>query len=131
MKKFSKKFCFEKFFFFNFLFFYIFSYVLSKLKQCCLYFQLSIFQSIEENDLKLLTALLTEEQINLNHVYEEQKGRTLLHTAIEKENLEAVRLLVSSGAKANHALLHLAALKGLVNIYFSSKKLSGSQKAKL
>jgi len=86
--------------------------------------QLSIFQSIEENDLEFLTALLTDEQfitkIDLNHVYEEQKGQTLLHTAIENENLEAVRLLVSSGAsctqfnKANHTSLHVAARKGQI-----------------
>ena len=112
-----------------------------KLKRCYPFFQLSIFQSIEENDLEFLTALLTDEQfitkIDLNHVYEEQKGQTLLHTAIENENLEAVRLLVSSGAsctqfnKANHTSLHVAARKGLVNIYFSSNKLSGFLKANL
>ena len=110
------------------------------MKRCYPFFQLSIFQSIEENDLELLTALLTDEQfrtkIDLNHVYEEQKGQTLLHTAIENENLEAVRLLVSSGAsctqfnKANHTSLHVAARKGLVNIYFSSNKLSGFLKAR-
>ena len=97
--------------------------------QYCLYFQLSIFQSIKENDFKLLTALLTEEQfrtkIDLNHVYEEQNGQTLLRAAIENENLKAVRLLVDYGASCtqysngNH-LLHVAARKGLVNIYFLS-----------
>ena len=62
-----------------------------------------------------------------------QKGQTLLHYAIENENLEAVRLLVSSGAsctqfnKANHTSLHVAARKGLVNIYFSLNKPSVTQ----
>ena len=100
-----------------------------KLGRYCLYFQLSIFQSIKEKDFDFLTALLTEEQfntkINLNHVYEEQNGQTLLRAAIENENLKAVRLLVDSGASCtqysngNH-LLHVAARKGLVNIHFSS-----------
>ena len=95
------------------------------MKQYCFYFQLSIFQSIKENDFKLLTALLTEEQfrtkIDLNHVYEEQNGQTLLRAAIENENLKAVRLLVDSGASCtqysngNH-LLHVAARKGLLFI---------------
>ena len=56
-------------------------------------FQTTILETIKEHDSELLTAILTDESIkkdlNLNHIYPD--GKTLLHSAIEAENEEAVR----------------------------------------
>ena len=72
-----------------------------------------------------MTAILTEEsvkaKIDLNHLYEDT-GDTLLHYAIEEDNHEAVRLLVTAGVDCNRfnraksTPLHLAARKGQVSM---------------
>ena len=92
-------------------------------------------EAVKENDAEFLTAILTDEEIkakiDLNHVYEEN-GQTLLHTAIDCENLEAVRLLVAAGVnvdkfnKAKWTSLHVAALKGQIG---TMQILMGSGKA--
>lgn len=84
--------------------------------------QASILEAVNENDLELLTEILTNEQfkssIDLNHKYDNQQGNTLLHEAIENENFEAVQLLIKMGVDCNlfnHRKvtgLHVAASKG-------------------
>ena len=98
-------------------------------------FQISILEAVQEKDAEFLTAILTDEEIikkvDLNHIYEEN-GDTLLHSAIECENLEAVRILVASGANcsklnnAKFAPLHVAARKGQIG---TMQILMGSGKA--
>ena len=89
--------------------------------------QVSIIDAIKEHDSELLTAILTEEsakaKIDLNHVYDEHGGQTMLHVAVEADNHEAVRLLVASGGvdcnqfnRAKSTALHLAARNGQVSM---------------
>lgn len=85
--------------------------------------QASVLEAVKENDLELLTDILTNEEFNasidLNHKYDwAEQGNTLLHSAIEAENFEAVQLLIKRGVDCNlfnHRKvtgLHVAASKG-------------------
>ena len=65
----------------------------------------------------------TEEEFNVNKAYPEEKFKTLLHIAAEKQNVDAVKFLCTAGADTNHAnrllqttALHVAARKGNAEI---------------
>lgn len=87
--------------------------------------QLSALQAIKEANNQLLCDLLTDDSVGLdvNHVYQEEGGKTLLHIAADQNDVEATRLLASSGANGNvvstgtrSVPLHIAARKGNVAI---------------
>lgn len=111
----------------------------SSSKNCFNFFQASILEAIKESNHEFLTDLLTDEKIksgfDINHCYPDpDSGKTLLHLAIEIEDVEAVRLLVASGANCNifskskSTAFHTSARKGNVAIM---QILLGSGKAEV
>merc|ERR1719336_3221779 len=77
-------------------------------------------QALKHPDLRLLADLLSEEKaIDANKQYPTEMNKTLLHIAIELGNTQAVKILLSGGAKADHfnsvlklTAIHVAASKG-------------------
>ena len=75
---------------------------------------------MKSNNLRDLCDLLAEDgAVDPNAEYEEESFNTLLNVAIENNNNEAVKLLLSAGAKADQinsvrkvTPIHLAATKG-------------------
>ena len=92
------------------------------------YFQVSALDALNEGNLQLLLDLLnventSEDEFSVNKAYPEEKFKTLLHIAAEKQNVDAVKYLCAAGADTNHAnrllqttALHVAARKGNVEI---------------
>lgn len=89
--------------------------------------QTSALDALKESNNQLLSDLLTETApygspdltVDINKAYPEEKSKTLLHLAVEKENLTAVKILLSSKADPNlsnrltqQTPIHVAARKG-------------------
>ena len=88
---------------------------------------MSALDALKEGNLQLLLDLLnvenSEEEFDVDKAYPEEKFKTLLHVAVEKQNVEAVKYLCTAGADVNAAnrllqttAIHVAARKGNVEI---------------
>eukprot|EP00090_Calanus_glacialis_P040395 TRINITY_DN7041_c0_g1_i5.p1 TRINITY_DN7041_c0_g1~~TRINITY_DN7041_c0_g1_i5.p1 ORF type:complete len:976 (-),score=208.34 TRINITY_DN7041_c0_g1_i5:92-3019(-) len=77
-------------------------------------------EALKHPDMRLLADLLSEEgAVDANKQYATDSFKTLLHIALDLENTQAVKILLSGGAKADHfnttlklTAIHVAAMKG-------------------
>jgi len=77
-------------------------------------------EALKHPDMRLLADLLSEEgAVDANKQYATDSFKTLLHIALDLENTQAVKILLSGGAKADHlnttlklTAVHVAAMKG-------------------
>ena len=90
------------------------SSVLCRAPSCVEDPQAGALEALEAQDLRLLSDLLAEEGLNLqpDHAYPDRGFRTLLHIALERGDLEALRIVLGGKASPNHynASLKLAPL---------------------
>ena len=77
-------------------------------------------EALKHPDMRLLADLLSEDgAVDADKQYATENFKTMLHIALELENIEAVKILLKGGAKAEHfnttlklTALHVAAMKG-------------------
>ena len=90
------------------------SSVLCRAPSCVEDPQAGALEALEAQDLRLLSDLLAEEGLNLlpDHAYPDRGFRTLLHIALERGDMEALRIVLGGKASPNHynASLKLAPL---------------------
>jgi len=80
----------------------------------------TVLEALKYPDMRLMSDLLSEEgAVDPNKQYATDSFKTLLHIALDLENTEAVKILLSGGAKADHfnttlklTAVHVAAMKG-------------------
>ena len=66
--------------------------------------QASALEAVKNGDHQLLCDLLTEDGgkvVDINHNYEDENYKTLLHVAVDQEDVESVRLILGARAKVN------------------------------